>query len=247
MLGLISLFILVAAFLTTARVASIALETTGMARDSAQFQARSAVMGVGFTTSEAEDITSHPQRRRIVLWLMTFGNAGVITGIASLLIAFLDTGTSQTLIRTTALIAGTTALLAAAHTDPASRAIDGLARTALRRFTTLDTRDFAALLQFTADFEIAELVARSNEWMVGRPLSDLHLTREGIVVLGIHRSDGSFSGTPTGETTIQPGDTVVAYGRSSVLSGLATRSASSGDADHAEATAQHQQLLRSGM
>ena len=32
--------------------------------------------------TEAEDITSHPVRRRIVLYLMTFGNAGILTGPA---------------------------------------------------------------------------------------------------------------------------------------------------------------------
>ena len=41
-------------------------------------------MGVGYTTTEAEDVINHPVRRRIILWLMTFGNAGIITGINEL-------------------------------------------------------------------------------------------------------------------------------------------------------------------
>ena len=43
-------------FVTAARVATIALVGTGMATESAAFQARSALMGVGFTTAEAEGV-----------------------------------------------------------------------------------------------------------------------------------------------------------------------------------------------
>src|SRR5687767_7500660 len=61
------------------RIASVALTVTGLSRQSARFQARSAFSGVGFTTSEAEDVVNHPVRRRIVMWLMLIGNAGLIT------------------------------------------------------------------------------------------------------------------------------------------------------------------------
>jgi hypothetical protein len=58
------------------RFATIALSLTGMSREEARFQARAAMSGVGLTTSRAEDIVSHPVRRKIVLWLMILGSAG---------------------------------------------------------------------------------------------------------------------------------------------------------------------------
>ena len=44
------------------RVAARALTLTELSSEAARFQARSAFTGVGFTTSEAEGIVSHPVR-----------------------------------------------------------------------------------------------------------------------------------------------------------------------------------------
>ena len=66
---LILLLILLVALLIN-RIATAALMSTGMSRQYAKFQARSAFTGVGFTTSEAEEVVSHPVRRRIVMILI---------------------------------------------------------------------------------------------------------------------------------------------------------------------------------
>ncbi|MGB2842633.1 MAG: TrkA C-terminal domain-containing protein [Halobacteriota archaeon] len=63
------------------RAAAIALMMTGMDRKRAVFQALSAFSGTGFTTKKAESIVNHPERRRIVSWLMILGNAGIVTVI----------------------------------------------------------------------------------------------------------------------------------------------------------------------
>ncbi len=243
MIALAGLLTLVTTLLVVSRIGSVALGATGMARDSAEFQARSALLGVGFTTSEAEDITSHPVRRKIVLYLMTVGNASVIAGIASFLLAFLDTEAQQTVRRSGILVVGILAIMAAFHTGLANRLIERSTRAMLRRFTALDVRDYAALLRVENDYAITELHARTGEWLVGRPLSELHLTREGVVILGVHRADGAFLGAPTGETIIENDDYVVAYGRIGVLRELANRPASTGDQIHQQIAAEHQRSL----
>ncbi|MFT7597098.1 MAG: hypothetical protein ACI8TP_000016 [Acidimicrobiales bacterium] len=150
-----------------------------MARDSAQFQARSALMGVGYTTSEAEDITSHPVRRRIVLNLMTFGNVSIITGVGGLLLTFINTEAAQTVQRSAVLVVAIVAILAAFHSSVANRLIERLTRWAIARFTSLDVRDYAALLQIEHSYALTEIHVRNGEWLEGQPLSDLHLTKEG--------------------------------------------------------------------
>jgi len=65
------------------RVGAIAFELTGMSWQLAKFQALSCFTSTGFTTSEAELITSTPRRRRIASFLMILGNAGFITLIAT--------------------------------------------------------------------------------------------------------------------------------------------------------------------
>lgn len=236
--ALVALLVIFGLFLTVARVAAVALEATQMSRVSAQFQARSALMGVGFTTAEAEDVLNHPIRRRIILWLMTFGNAGLIGAMGSFILAFLGTASDQSLRRSLLLAAGIALIYIATHLPFVLTAIDRVTRWALHRYTELDFTDFAALLRFEDDYSITELHVREDEWWAGRTLRDLHLTSEGVVVLGIHRADGRFVGAPTADTTIGPDDQVLTYGRVELLHELATRKAGpEGDLAHQAAVA----------
>jgi hypothetical protein len=244
MIAVLSLLIVALLFVTAARVATIALVGTGMASESASFQARSALMGVGFTTAEAEAAINHPVRRKIILWLMTFGNAGVITGISSLLLGFVNAETDQTIRRAAILAAGLlgVALLTRAHR--LERLLTRATAWALARWTTLDTRDFAQLLRFGHDYGIIELHARGDDWLVDRPLSELGLPAEGIVILGVHRKNGAFLGAPTGETVIRVDDDVLAYGRLDHLQDLDNRHRGvGGDRAHQEAVREHHETI----
>lgn len=91
MAALASVLIVLTLSLLVNRIATAALALTGLSRQAAQFQARSAFTGVGFTTNEAELITTHPVRRRIVMLLMLLGNIGIVTSISSLLLTFINT------------------------------------------------------------------------------------------------------------------------------------------------------------
>jgi Trk K+ transport system NAD-binding subunit len=135
-------------------------------------------------------------------------------------------------------------LLASAHTSAANRLITAATQAGLRRFTELDTRDFAALLRFDSDYAVTEITAQRGEWMVDKRLAELHLTQEGVLVLGINRADGSFLGTPNGETSIHVDDRVLAYGRAPVLRELATRESTKGDEAHAIAVDEQREVMR---
>ncbi len=243
-LAVLSLLIVALLFVTAARVATIALVGTGMSSESAAFQARSALMGVGFTTAEAEAAINHPVRRRIILWLMTFGNAGIITGITSLLLGFINAETGQTIQRGTALIGGLIAVAILTRVKVLERVLSAFTRWALARWTTLDTRDFAQLLRFGHDYGIIELHARGDDWLVDQPLSELGLPDEGVVILGVHRKDGQFIGAPTGHTVIHADDDVLAYGRIDHLRELDDRHRGVvGDRAHREAVREQLEIV----
>ena len=93
-LQVMSLLMVLVLSLIITRVATIALTLTGLTRESARFQARSALTGAGFTTSESEKVVNHPIRRRIVMWLMLIGNGGLVL-VAALLILILGGGGEQ--------------------------------------------------------------------------------------------------------------------------------------------------------
>jgi len=83
MSAIVGLLVAVLLTLLVNRIATTALMFTGLSHEMARFQARSALCTVGYTTSESEDIVTHPVRRRIIGALMLMGNMGFVTMIAS--------------------------------------------------------------------------------------------------------------------------------------------------------------------
>lgn len=75
----------------TIGLGALALEATGLGRRKARFQSLSAFTGTGFTTSEAEAVVNHAQRRRIISTLIVVGNLGVL-GLLGALVAVLVRG-----------------------------------------------------------------------------------------------------------------------------------------------------------
>ena len=88
MVALITVLGVVAVSLLVTRIATVVLATTGMSRENARFQARSALSGAGFTTCASEAVVRHPVRRRVIFTLMLLGSGGMVTALASLVISF---------------------------------------------------------------------------------------------------------------------------------------------------------------
>lgn len=239
MLAIATVLVALMLSLVITKIATIALSVTGLSRESARFQARSAFTGVGFTTSEAERVVNHPVRRRVVLTLMLLGNAGLVTILASLLISFSGADdTSQAWHRIALLFGGLLGIIFLATNQHVDRALSRAITAALHRYTDLQVRDYAELLQLAGGYGVVELEVEPDHWAAGRSLEDLGLSRERIAVLGIERPDGSFTGIPDGATVVHPGDVLVLCGHTRLLAAFGTRKAgTAGDADH-EAVAQ---------
>ena len=206
----VSVLVVLLVSLLIARVGTVALTLTGMSREAARFQARSAFFGVGFTTGEAESVVGHPVRRRIIMWLILLGNAGVVTTTGTLLISF--AGGEDKLRGVLVLAAGVVVLGALAMSRPVDRMLTRVIRGALGRWTDLDVRDYAGLLELGEGYAVAELEVEAEDWIAGRELGELTLRDAGIVVLGIHRPDRPYVGAPEETTRVCPGDVLTVYG-----------------------------------
>lgn len=229
------------------RFATIALSLTGMSREEARFQARAAMSGVGLTTPRPDDIVAHPVRRKIVFWLMIVGSAGIVTGIASLVLSFRGGAAGQ---KAGILIGGLLALWLISRTGPVDRALTrGIGWILTRR--GFGVRDYGTLLGLTGDYSVAELVVRPEDWIANRTLRELRLRDEGVVVMGINRTGQGYIGAPGAEETVRPDDTLVLYGQEERIAELdRRRRGAEGDAAHAEAcrelSADHQGSNGSG-
>lgn len=245
MFALFTLLVVVSLSLIVTRIATIALAHTGLSWESARFQARSAFSGVGFTTSEAEQVVNHPVRRRIVLWLMLLGNAGLVTAVSSLILGFIhqDEGVSQLSFKFVILGGGLLALWGCSRSPWVDRHLNRLIERALARYTQLDVRDYASLMHLAGEYLVAELKVEPRDWLANKSLRTSGLRAEGVLVLGIRRENGLYLGAPAPETAILPGDTLLLYGRVPALKDLdVRRNDRSGDLQHAEAVVEQQQV-----
>ncbi|MGK7294582.1 MAG: TrkA C-terminal domain-containing protein [Candidatus Wenzhouxiangella sp. M2_3B_020] len=217
------LIILVLSFLVT-RIASAALMHTGLSREVARFQARSALTGAGFTTTESERLVNHPLRRRILMLLMLAGNAGIITAVSSLLLAFVDgDNATDAWVKVALLVTGLLALWYVANSEFVDRHLSSLIDRLLKRHTSIEVRDFDSLLGLSGDYRVVELQVSDSDWLCGKTLERSELSEEGILILAIQRANGKFIGTPAHDIKIQAEDMVILYGHVDALRELDAR------------------------
>ena len=246
MIAIVSLLAIITLSIVITRVATVMLTATGLSRDIARFQARSAFSGAGFTTNESESVVNHPVRRRIVMQLMLLGAAGVVTSLTSLLLSFTDATGGQTARRIVVLLLGLVGLRLLAGSRVVDRALTRVTEWALRRYTRLNVRDYDKLLHISDEFTVAEIEVEPGDWLTGRTLDQRRLRDEGVMVLGIYRRDGRYLGVPAGPTLVEPGDRLVVYGEDDVVSALGSRvSGAEGDRAHAAAVEQYRSARQS--
>jgi len=246
MIAILSLLVILTVSLIVTRIATVALIHTGLSRQSAQFQARSALTGVGFTTHESENIVNHPVRRRVAMILMLFGNAGIVSAIASLLLTFLNTDPTSFPLpyRLLILVLGLAVLWMAAQSKLVDKWLSRWITWAFTRWSDLEVRDYASLLHLADNHQILEMTVNEQDWIADRTLAELALSDEGIIVIGIQRSDGSYVGAPAGRTRIDQEDLLLLYGRDSALKELDQRCCgATGDEAHAQAVAEHRRIV----
>lgn len=234
-----SLLLIVALSLLITRVATVILVATGMSRQSARFQARSAFSGAGFTTSESEKVVDHPVRRKVIMQLMLLGNAGIVASASSLILGFRGGSFGREWERMAELGLGLLTLIFISRSRVVDRRLTEFIGRLVSERTDIAQRDLGGLLDLQGDYSVQELAIEDGDWVAGRALSELALRDEGIAVLGLTR-DGRYLGAPTGAAVVRPGDVLVVYGRTTNLKDLDCRKAGA-DGDRLHEAAVHRQ------
>lgn len=240
MIPIISLLITLTLSLLVTRIASMALMLTGLSREAARFQARSAFTGVGYTTSESESVVNHPVRRQIVMGLMLLGNIGVATVVATLILSIVDIRQNEQWVLGLGFLGlGLALLLILSQSRWVERRLNRIIAWAFRRFTKLEVRDYVAVLNLREGYAVSEMRVSPNDWLAGKSLIELNLAKEGILILGIQRAD-EYIGAPTAQTVVLPEDILVLYGKIDQVEELDQRRAGRrGDRAHKEAVSGH--------
>jgi hypothetical protein len=202
-------------------VASIALMHTGMERERAKFQARSAFTGTGFTTSESEMVVKHPMRRKIIMTLLLLGNAGFVTAISSLIIGFTGDPSPQNQARhLTLLLAGLLLLFLITRSKRLERILDRFIIHLIQKYTDLRPQSFERLITIMDDFEVMELSVKEQDGLCGKSLAELKLPDQGLLVLGVIEANDHYNGVPRGDYRINADDRLILYGQAEKIANL---------------------------
>jgi len=218
MFAIISFLIIISMTLITTRLAAVMLSLTGMSDVSAKFQARSALSGAGFTTSEAESIMAHPRRRKIIMRLMLIGNVGFVTLISTSILSFSHVSTNyKHWPSITALLVGLGFLWFLATSKMVEKQMRKVMQRFVKNHTDFIRTDYENLLCLNGNFILAEILIHKNDWLGNKTLKEAQLDKKGILVLGILKSTGTYIGVPKGDTVFQHGDSITLYGHTKQL------------------------------
>lgn len=232
---LITLLLIITVSVVVMRVGAAALTKTGISYDAAIFQAQSAFMGVGFTTSEAESVVSHPVRRRIIRGLMLLGFVAITSTLGTLVVTFANSSSEGMAAGTKALLlgGGLVVLWITIRLKPLEPLIDRAIAYSLERWTELQIIDYEGLLNLNKGYSVFTLPVHEDSWMAGKSLAERALANEGILILSSTRENGFVIGTPASRTLLPPGDRLLIYGIENSADRLRERGCGSeGDEEH---------------
>jgi len=212
----LALVVIVLLALLVVKIGSSALQLTGVSRPIARFQAASAFFGVGFTTSEAEQVVSHPVRRKIILHLIVAGNIGLTSALATLLVTFMgssERGLGMTFAWLGMIALGLLVVGLFFNLKVISGPVDRFMRVTLEKAGMSRLIDYDYLLNLQDGFCVYDGEIHERHPWVGKALGEVRPADVGVIVLGIYRDDGEFVGAPQKDTVIQPEDVLMVYGR----------------------------------
>lgn len=210
-----TLFFIGVSFLIV-RAASIALMMTGLDEKRARFQALSAFSGTGFTTKEAELVVNHHQRRRIVMWLMILGNAGIVTVIVTGTSTIVVSDGYHLAISAVILVLGTFIVYKILSRNAVVRRWEKFIEHRLIKSRAFEEVAAEDLLHLGEGYGLLRVIAKLDSPFLNAQLSELQSGDERIWVLGIERS-GTWIPFPPESTQIVEDDRFVVYGHLATL------------------------------
>lgn len=214
------MLIFLAVWLLVLWIGSMALETTGMERSVARFQALSALSGVGFTTSRSESIVEHSSRRRIVSYLIFLGNTGIIAMLL-LIIVYARSGIAPPSAPNIAITVGILLIIGLAIwlglIDRITSAI--IKPTGKERVAHGITQK---ILHQAGDYVVVRLTIGKEARIAGLSLKEAEWQQQDIAILALERDDAIISNPPP-EEKLLAGDSLLCYSKLAIMNDVTKR------------------------
>jgi hypothetical protein len=211
------------------RIGAIAFQLTGLEWSLAKFQSLSCFTGTGFTTQEAELITTDKQRRRIASVLMVLGNGGLVVMIAT----FANSLTPQQIlhrplielilpvsvpsyllpwINLLVIILVVLVIFKVFRNPKFSRALTNFLRKRVIRKELFTAASFEELLLATGGYGVSKIDICAGSPVLDKTLFESQLRRHDVTVLAITRAERTIP-NPSADTKILLGDQLICFGK----------------------------------
>ena len=211
-MSILLLVIFVAISYLIVSIGAVALEMTGMEKSKARFQALSSFSGTGFTTREAELIVNHPRRRKVVMYLMILGNAGLVSVIATLVLSLRKTTFFGPSLNLAIIVVVLFILYRVATYQKFVKRLSAKINMTLKERLGFEDPVIQELLHQADGYGVAMLLIGPTSKVVGKSLSESGLKEIDAMVLSVER-DEEVIPVPKASTDIQSGDRLICYGK----------------------------------
>lgn len=215
MIAILTLVTIMFLSLLATRLATAVLMHTGMSRDNARFQARSAWTNSGYTTSQSECMVNHPQRRKVLIVLMLLGNVGLATTTAAFIIGMSGNGSSNEhniYLNAGMLVVGIAFLLYLSKSRYFTALIDNFIDWVMLRLLRLSRPGCSYICHFSDDYKLLEVELPVDHLLIGRKLGDLDTEVYNVKLLQVIGADGDIYMTPSGSMVLAAGMKFVFFG-----------------------------------
>jgi hypothetical protein len=228
MSGMLFIIMILISFVIV-RIGAIAFQLTGLEWSLAKFQSLSCFTGTGFTTQEAELITTDKQRRRIASVLMVLGNGGLVVMIAT----FANSLTPQQIlhrplielilpvsvpsyllpwINLLVIILVVLVIFKVFRNPKFSRALTNFLRKRVIRKELFTAASFEELLLATGGYGVSKIDICAGSPVLDKTLFESQLRRHDVTVLAITRAERTIP-NPSADTKILLGDQLICFGK----------------------------------
>jgi hypothetical protein len=222
------LIVLVVSFITV-RIGAIAFQMTGLEWSMAKFQALSCFTSTGFTTSESEQVTSNPRRRRIASILIVLGHAGFVTMIATLANSIraqtaIERGLSKSIlpfnlppyliqiINLVIIVGGIYIIFKLFSNTIIVHKLTVMLRKKVIKRQMLKTISSEELLLATGGYGVSTVRLRPGHPVTGKTLLESGLRKEDINILAVVRGNETMP-NPKSSVEIREGDELICFGK----------------------------------
>ncbi|MCK5451081.1 MAG: TrkA C-terminal domain-containing protein [Candidatus Omnitrophica bacterium] len=204
------LIIVISAFIV--KIASVALNLTGLDEKKSFFQSLSAFTGTGFTTRDSELIVGHDIRRRIIMFLMILGNAGLVSVITTLMFSFGKGGTARVFINIIVILLSILLIIKISLNKSITRKLTKKIQEKLIKSSTFTKRPVEEILRLAEGYGIAEVTLNEGCLDIGKSLIESSFRQQEILIIAIERGTKVFP-APHASDQLLLNDTLICYGK----------------------------------